>query len=51
MKYRNKTTGFILNTPCECKGEDWELLSPTPKISAEKVEEEAEEKPKKRTKK
>lgn len=47
MKYKNKTTGFILNTPCECKGQDWEILSPEPKKTAEKVD---SEKPK-RTKK
>lgn len=47
MKYRNKKTGFILNTECECKGEEWECLTPHPTIEP-KVE---EEKPKKRTKK
>lgn len=48
MTYKNTKTGFVFNSPCELKGEDWVTLNPSPVN-----EKEVEEKPvkSKRTKK
>lgn len=33
MKYQNTKTGFVFDTPCELKGEDWVLLpGPSSKV-------------------
>lgn len=51
MKYRNIKTGFVFESDTECKGEDWEALSPSPKV-APVQQPDVEDKPKpKRVKK
>lgn len=37
MKYKNTKTGFVFDSPCELKGEDWVKLSPSP-VKEEKTE-------------
>lgn len=47
MTYKNTKTGFVFNSPCELKGQDWVKLN-----SASSLNEKEEKKPvKKRTKK
>lgn len=41
MKYRNKNTGFVLETECVVKGENWEELS-SPTFSRSKKTEKQE---------
>jgi len=37
MKYQNTKTGFVFDTPCELKGDDWvKLPSPSQKVKVEK---------------
>lgn len=31
MKYINTKTGAVVESSCECFGEDWELVAPDPK--------------------
>ena len=37
MEYRNKRTGIVFCSNSDCEGEDWELLSPTPKPAKEEI--------------
>ena len=38
MKYKNTKTGFVFETSCELKGEDWVALNPSPSKSKEPKE-------------
>ena len=42
MTYKNRRTGFVFDSPCEVKGEEWECLTP----SSLKKEEDKPVKPK-----
>lgn len=46
MKYRNIKTGFEFESDSECKGEDWESLSPSPVAPVQQPDEEVKTKPK-----
>lgn len=37
MKYKNTKTGFVFETPCKLKGQDW-VEMPSPSLVKEKEE-------------